>query len=318
MDYAKSKMLEFNKKLLSEESQNTSKEEDSKEEQTEEQKAKKAEELAQKRAEENLKRIRELEKHFKEAPRYIFNTNVFKKGVKFAESEVTSGEIQKDEALVKELAQFLKEQALTDFVRDLQAVEGVPTDSESLEQAFHAHGLNMRYIGQVYRLVADKELNHLKSLLEKEALVRAAKHLINEQLRDVPDTHLSAVLVHLFNLLLAPFPLLEKLQDGTITYPKNVATETPIVEIPSTNTAATVAERNPENGHAYQSKKKSKKNNKKKEETASQKQSSAAPADLGEILFKQNANNQGAGEILPFTVEGLFLDTSVFKGLLPL
>ena len=66
-------------------------------------------------------------------------------------------------------------------------------------------------------LVADKELHHLKTLLEKEALLRASKHVINEILRDTSDTHLSAVIAHLFNLILAPFPLLAKLEDGSIT-----------------------------------------------------------------------------------------------------
>lgn len=70
---------------------------------------KEKEEFAAKRAEENLKRLREFEKHLKEAPRYSFNTNVFKKGVKFAQSEIDSGAIAKDEALVKELAGFLKD-----------------------------------------------------------------------------------------------------------------------------------------------------------------------------------------------------------------
>ena len=68
---------------------------------------KEREELAAKRAEENLKRLREFERHLKEAPKYQFNTNVFKKGVTFAPSEADS--VTKDEALVKELAAFLKE-----------------------------------------------------------------------------------------------------------------------------------------------------------------------------------------------------------------
>jgi hypothetical protein len=39
------------------------------------------------------------------------------------------------------------DQAIPKLVRDLQAVEGVPTDSESLSQTFHSHGINMRYLG---------------------------------------------------------------------------------------------------------------------------------------------------------------------------
>jgi hypothetical protein len=78
---------------------------------------KEREELATKRAEENLKRLREFERHLKEAPKYQFNTNVFKKGVTFAKTEAEA--VKKDEALVKELAQFLREQAIPKLVRDL-------------------------------------------------------------------------------------------------------------------------------------------------------------------------------------------------------
>lgn len=78
-------------------------------------------------------------------------------------------------------------------------MEGVPTDSESLEQVFHSHGINMRYIGAVSALVADKNLHHLKTLLEREAVVRSVKHLFNEKLREASDSHISAVLAHLFN-----------------------------------------------------------------------------------------------------------------------
>jgi protein TIF31 len=65
--------------------------------------------------------------------------------VTFAPSEIQN--IEKDEFLVKELAKFLVDQAIPKLVRDLQAVEGVPTDSESLSQTFHSHGINMRYLG---------------------------------------------------------------------------------------------------------------------------------------------------------------------------
>lgn len=81
----------------------------------------------------------------KEAPKYIYNTNVFK-NVKFALPEE---EIKKDEALVEELAKFLKENSIEKLIKSLQLVEGVPTDSESLESTFHQHGINMRYLGVV-------------------------------------------------------------------------------------------------------------------------------------------------------------------------
>lgn len=100
VEFATSKMAELNKQLITE---------SEKEEQKEDIKS---EEMAIKRTEENLKRLREFERHLKEAPRFTFNTNVCKKGVIFAQSEIDSGEIAKDEALVKELGEFLKEHAV--------------------------------------------------------------------------------------------------------------------------------------------------------------------------------------------------------------
>jgi hypothetical protein len=52
--------------------------------------------------------LREFDKYLKEAPKYQYNTNVFK-NVKFA---IEEGEVKRDEELVQELAKFLKEQAI--------------------------------------------------------------------------------------------------------------------------------------------------------------------------------------------------------------
>jgi protein TIF31 len=95
------------------------------------------------------------------------------------------------------------------LIKDLQNAEGVPTDSESLEQAFHSHGINMRYLGTVANELKSKELNHLKILLEREVVMRSAKHIFNEHIRESSDTYLSSVISHLFNILLAPFPFID-------------------------------------------------------------------------------------------------------------
>jgi hypothetical protein len=68
---------------------------------------------------------------------------VFKSNVKLALSEE---EIAADEAQVQDLAKFLKEQ-LNYVVGDLKSGEGVPTDSQSLQDLLHKSGINMRYLG---------------------------------------------------------------------------------------------------------------------------------------------------------------------------
>lgn len=144
----------------------------------------------------------------------MFNSNVFK-NVKFA---LPQEEVAQDEALVEELAKFLKENAIDRLVKDLQNTDGAPTDSESLETAFHQHGINMRYLGAVNNVLKDTELTHFKVMLEKEVVFRSIKHIFNEQLRDSSNLYLSSVITHLFNLLLAPYPLIDLLNEGKIVY----------------------------------------------------------------------------------------------------
>lgn len=105
------------------------------------------------------------------------------------------------------MSKFLKEEAMRKLVQDLKNVEGVPTDSESLEANFHQHGVNMRYLGEVAKHFENNaNFIHLKILLEKEVILRSAKHIFNEQIRESSNLYLSSVISHLLNMLLAPIP----------------------------------------------------------------------------------------------------------------
>ena len=61
----------------------------------------------------------------------------------------------------------------------------------------------------------------MKYLLEKEVVLRSAKHIFNDHIREAPDTYLSSVIAHLFNILLASFPFIDLLNEGKITYIDN-------------------------------------------------------------------------------------------------
>lgn len=201
-------MAEYNKKLEEEKSKESQPKPDA--ELTDKEK----EEMAQKRAEENLQKLKQFDAYLKEAPKYTYNTNVYKH-VTFA---LTPEEVKSDETLVQDLANFLKSQAIPKLLKSLQQVEGVPTDSESLEQTMHSHGINMRYLGYIYSQLNEKEANHLKAMIEKEAVMRSCKHIFNEYIRESNDTYLQSVISHLFNLLLAPFPMIDAMNEGKISY----------------------------------------------------------------------------------------------------
>ena len=55
-------------------------------------------------------------------------------------------------------------------------------------------------------------------MIEREVVFRSAKHIFNEYIRDTPDTYLSSVIAHQLNILLAPYPLIDMLNEGKIHY----------------------------------------------------------------------------------------------------
>ena len=76
----------------------------------------------------------------------------------------------------------------------------------------------MRYLGEVERAMKEKNYQHIKVLLEKEAVYRSFKHIINDHMRETSDTYLSSVIAHLLNLLLAPFPMIDAMNEGKIEF----------------------------------------------------------------------------------------------------
>lgn len=59
-------------------------------------------------------------------------------------------EIDADEETVRKVSLFLRDIILPKFIRDLSTLEVSPMDGQTLTDALHAHGINVRYIGKVY------------------------------------------------------------------------------------------------------------------------------------------------------------------------
>lgn len=58
-----------------------------------------------------------------------------------------------------DLSKFLSEKAVASLVTDMKSLESVPTDSLSLETFFHAHGVNMRYLGRALNMLKKSKEN---------------------------------------------------------------------------------------------------------------------------------------------------------------
>lgn len=124
-----------------------------------------------------------------------FNPNVFTE-FKLAGSPE---EIAADEESVRKVSSYLKDVVLPKFIQDLCTLEVSPMDGQTLTEALHAHGINVRYIGKV----ADgtKHLPHLWDLCSNEIVVRCAKHILKDVLRDTADHDIGHAVSHFFNCL---------------------------------------------------------------------------------------------------------------------
>lgn len=123
----------------------------------------------------------------------LLNPNVFTE-FKMAGNEE---EIAADEAAVRNASSYLVETVLPKFVQDLCSLEISPMDGQTLTDVLHAHGINVRYLGRIATMT--KHLPHLWDLCTAEVIVRSAKHILKDLLRETPDHDLAAAICHFMN-----------------------------------------------------------------------------------------------------------------------
>ncbi|KAF9597346.1 hypothetical protein IFM89_017249 [Coptis chinensis] len=102
-----------------------------------------------------------------------------------------------DEECVRKAGAYLKDVVLPKFVQDLCTLEVSPMDGQTLTEALHAHGINVRYVGKVADMT--KHLPHIWDLCAVEIVVRSAKHILKDILRDSQDHDLGPAVSHFLN-----------------------------------------------------------------------------------------------------------------------
>jgi protein TIF31 len=129
----------------------------------------------------------------------LFNPNVFTEFKLSGNHE----EMVEDEENGRKVSLYLTNVVLPKFVQDLCTLEVSPMDGQTLTEALHAHGINVRYIGKV----ADgtKHLPHLWDLCSNEIVVRSAKHILKDVLRDIEDHDIAGAISHVFNCFFGTF-----------------------------------------------------------------------------------------------------------------
>ncbi|KAM7266178.1 hypothetical protein ACFE04_004075 [Oxalis oulophora] len=124
-----------------------------------------------------------------------FNPNVFTE-FKLAGSPT---DITADEENVRKVSSYLVDIVLPKFVQDLCALEVSPMDGQTLTEALHVHGINVRYIGKVAEGI--KHFPHLWDLCCNEIVVRCAKHILKDVLRGTEDHDVGSAIAHVLTCL---------------------------------------------------------------------------------------------------------------------
>ncbi|KAM0876493.1 hypothetical protein ACQ4PT_036120 [Festuca glaucescens] len=108
-----------------------------------------------------------------------------------------SQEIAADEALVKKVGSYLLDTVIPKFVQNLCSLDVSPMDGQTLTDVLHSNGINVRYLGKVAGMI--KHLPHLWDLFSAEIIVRSAKHVVKEILRQSPDHNIAPAVAHFLN-----------------------------------------------------------------------------------------------------------------------
>ena len=111
-----------------------------------------------------------------------------------------------DEKKVRAICDHLRSRIIPELLQDLYNSEvGFPMDGRSLTQLLHKRGINVRYLGKIALLAAEKgrRLHALGSLAHQEMITRAFKHITNRFLRQLPPVFAASCISHLLNCLLS-------------------------------------------------------------------------------------------------------------------
>jgi len=87
-----------------------------------------------------------------------------------------------DEVEVAEAAIHLRNEIIPQFIKKLDSLDLILVDSASITQAFHCHGINMRYLGMVCK---QTNLPHVREVCIVEMIARVIKKVLRKQLRDL-------------------------------------------------------------------------------------------------------------------------------------
>jgi len=104
---------------------------------------------------------------------------------------------------LQRVAEFLRTRVLVEFAKALTAENHLsPIDMESLITQMHSRGINVRYLGLLYRILRESGEKIVARLIERTVWVRSLRKYIREVATKIQHCDLLAVIVRDLNLIL--------------------------------------------------------------------------------------------------------------------
>uniref|UniRef100_A0A4W5MHE8 CLU central domain-containing protein n=1 Tax=Hucho hucho TaxID=62062 RepID=A0A4W5MHE8_9TELE len=114
-----------------------------------------------------------------------FNPSVFCPDVVFSKSDREAVTLQ--ERLLREAAAFIITQQIPALVEACLRGSEMPLDGVTLNQVLHQKGINLRYLGQLTKVISQSEhkdrLRHITRLAVGEIVVRSSRRIFNNLLQ---------------------------------------------------------------------------------------------------------------------------------------
>ncbi|EDV98237.1 GH22778 [Drosophila grimshawi] len=140
---------------------------------------------------------------------FRFNPDVFSPGIRHIDGPDGGGQsLAKQKRLVQDAAEFLVLKQIPAFIKEHTAHSSPPIDGQSLTESLHSHGINVRYLGKVIKMLGQMpRMDYLHRIAILELIVRATKHIYYTYMQSTEPLHLSAAISHFLNCLLTTGPV---------------------------------------------------------------------------------------------------------------
>merc|ERR1712142_380853 len=134
-----------------------------------------------------------------------FNPDVFSPGV--VHPDPTGDSYKKQCQLVKDAADFLLTVQIPAFIRDCLDHSTAPMDGNTLADAVHNRGINIRYLGKITGMLQKvPQLEYVHTIAATELVMRATKHIFTSYLQGLDMLSLACAVSHFLNCPLSSCP----------------------------------------------------------------------------------------------------------------